>query len=420
MDLFLGQHTLKRKGIIALKTNKTFLAATAFALAFIAVDVGLFLKSGTSAKGLDAIVTASGEETPTTAITLGSIEDIVTAQGKLEPKDYVDVGAQVSGQIKKLHTDIGSTVKKGDLIAEIDPLVYQSRVAGGAAQLKTLAGQKAEIEATIKQAQQKLARNQKLIASNAISRETVEDSQTDLDIASAKLKSIKAQIEEAQSTLEGDQVNLSYTKIYAPMDGTVVDRAIKEGQTINASQTAPIIVQVANLDTMTVRAQVAEADVSRLRNDMPVYFTTLGATGRRWNGQIRQILPTPESVNDVVLYNVLIDVDNTDHSLMTGMTTQNFFIVAKAENIPIIPVSALGKRMTAQDNETGTAYEVDAVRGGKIETVVIHVGLMDRKTAEVKSGLIEGDRVVIPQPIKSTKSNAAATGGAGRVMGPRL
>jgi len=403
-----------------LKTNKTFLVVTAFALTFIAVDAALILKSGTDAKGLDAIVTASGEETPTTAITLGSIEDIVTAQGKLEPKDYVDVGAQVSGQIKVLHTDIGSTVKKGDLIAEIDPLVYQSRVAGDAAQLKTLAGQKAEIEATIKQAQQKLARNQTLIASNAISRETVEDSQTDLDVANAKLKSIKAQIEEAQSTLEGDQVNLSYTKIYAPMDGTVVDRAIKEGQTINASQTAPVIVQVANLDIMTVRAQVAEADVSRLRNDMAVYFTTLGASARRWNGQIRQILPTPETVNDVVLYNVLIDVDNSDHSLMTGMTTQNFFIVAKADNVAVIPVTALGKRVAAQDNDTGTAYEVSAVRGGKIETTVIHIGLMDRKTAEVKSGLIEGDRVVMPQPAKGTKSAPAAKGGSGAPPGMGL
>lgn len=405
---------------MALKTNKTFLAVTAFALTFVAVDAALILKSGKGSKSLDAIVTASGEETPTTTVTLGSIEDIVTAQGKLEPKDYVDVGAQVSGQIKVLHTDIGSTVKKGDLIAEIDPLVYQSRVAGDAAQLKTLAGQKAEIEATIKQAQQKLARNQTLIASNAISRETVEDSQTDLEVANAKLKSVKAQIEEAQSTLEGDQVNLSYTKIYAPMDGTVVDRAIKEGQTINASQTAPVIVQVANLDIMTVRAQVAEADVSRLRNDMAVYFTTLGASARRWNGQIRQILPTPETVNDVVLYNVLIDVDNSDHSLMTGMTTQNFFIVAKADNVAVIPVTALGKRVAAKDNDTGTAYEVSAVRGGKIETVVIHVGLMDRKTAEVKSGLIEGDRVVMPQPVKSTKSTTTATGGAGRGMGPRL
>ncbi|HBG32027.1 MAG TPA: efflux RND transporter periplasmic adaptor subunit, partial [Gammaproteobacteria bacterium] len=131
-----------------------------------------------------------------------------------------------------------------------------------------------------------------------------------LRVAEARAASLKAQIEEARSTLAGDEANLGYTKIYAPMDGTVASQTAREGQTLNANQTAPVILQIADLGTMTVRAQVAEADVPRVQPGMDVSFTTLGSLNRRWQAVVRQILPTPEVINDVVLYNVLADVDN--------------------------------------------------------------------------------------------------------------
>lgn len=210
-------------------------------------------------------------------VRLGSIEKVVTAQGKLEPKEYVDVGAQVSGLVKKLHVELGDVVKQKDLIAEIDPDVYASQVKGSEARLKTLQAQKAEQLSLVKQANQKLTRNQNLIKEKAVSIEILEDAQTTLEVANAQLLSLKAQIEEAQSTLDGNRANLSYTKIYAPMDGTVVSQSVKEGQTINANQTAPVIVQIANLDIMTVKAQVAEADITKLKVGMPMYFMTLGS-----------------------------------------------------------------------------------------------------------------------------------------------
>ena len=246
------------------------------------------------------------------AVTTGRIEETVTAQGKIETKEYVDVGAQVSGQLKKIHVEIGDTVKAGDLLAEIDPRVYESRVEADRAQLKTLAAQLAEQQAQITLARQVLERNRRLIKSNAVSQEVLEDSEAALKVALARAASLKAQIEQAQSTLKGDETNLSYTKIYAPIDGTVVSQSAREGQTLNASQQAPVIVQLANLNAMTVRAQVAEADVMRLRVGMPVYFTTLGSLDRRWQGTVRQILPSPEIINEVVLYNALVDVDNRD------------------------------------------------------------------------------------------------------------
>ncbi|MCF8495693.1 MAG: efflux RND transporter periplasmic adaptor subunit, partial [Alphaproteobacteria bacterium] len=286
--------------------------------------------------GYDYIFPRSKQSPSLTLYTVatGDIEQLVTAQGKLEPKDSVAVGAQVSGQIKTLLVDFGDVVKAGALIAEIDPELYESEVQVIEARLKTLRAQKMQQEAQATQAKQKWERNRTLYNARAVSQEVYQDSQTSLKIAEAQLTALQAQIEEAQSTLEGAKANLNYTKIYAPMSGTVVNVATKEGETLNANQTTPTIIEVADLDTMTVRAQVAEADVTRLKIDMPVYFTTLGSQERRWNGTVRQILPSPEEINDVVLYNVLVDVDNTDRQLMTGMTTQMFFVTGHAEKVP--------------------------------------------------------------------------------------
>jgi len=324
----------------------------------------------------------------------GTIEDLVTSQGKLEPKEYVDVGVQVSGQLEKIHVDLGDTVKAGDLIAEIDPQLYESKVQSGEAKVKTLAAQIAQQQAEIKLAAQQHARNEQLVTSGAISREAFDTTETALLIARARLDALSAQMEEAQSTLDGDKANLGYTKIYAPMEGTVVVKDVREGQTLNATQSAPTVVQLANLDVMTVRAQVAEADVMRLKPGLEVYFTTMGAQGRRWKGAVRQILPSPEVINDVVLYNVLVDVDNRDRQLMTGMSTQMFFVLGRAKDVPLIPVASLGKRVAAQDNDSGQAYEVRKIAAGGIsQTTVVHIGLMSRTLAEVRAGLSEGDSV---------------------------
>lgn len=352
----------------------------------------------------------------TAEITTGNIEDMVTAQGTLEPKDYVDVGAQVSGQIKTLAAEVGDTVKTGDLIAEIDPEVFLTKVAADESRLKTLQAQKLQQEAETVSARQKLKRNQMLIKDNAISREVLEDAQTALKVAEAQVAALDAQIEEAQSTLEGDKANLNYTKIYATMDGTVVSQSVRQGQTVNANQTAPVIVQVANLDTMTVKAQVAEADIMKLKEGMDTYFTTLGSGSRRWKGVVRQILPAPEVINDVVLYNVLVDVDNKDRQLMSGMSTQMFFVAAKADNVLLIPVSALNKPLPANDNEKGQAYSVKVASGKESIEKMVYIGLMDRSFGEVKEGLSAGDKVVLP----ASAAPKSAQGGMGRMGGPRL
>ena len=325
------------------------------------------------------------------------VTETVTAQGKLEPKSYVDVGAQVSGQLSRLHVAIGDVVTKGQLIAEIDPRIYASRVASDQARIASLTAQLAQQRAVLQNSRLIVARNHGLIAEQAVSQEQLEQSEADLRVAEAAVKSFSAQIEEAGSTLSGDQTNLGYTKIYAPMAGTVASQTSREGQTLNANQLAPVIVQIADLDTMTVRAQVAEADVMRISVGTAAEFTTLGALDRRWKATVRQVLPTPEVLNEVVLYNVLVDVDNRDRQLMNGMSTQVFFVLGEVKNALAVPTSALGQRRPQQDLNGAQAYELRVRDGEKLATRVVQVGLLSRQLAEVRSGLSEGDKVAIAQ-----------------------
>lgn len=350
------------------------------------------------------------------AVEKGTIEEVVTAQGKLEPKEYVDVGTQVSGQLKILHVDIGNNVKKGDLLAEIDPRIYEARVEADTAQLKSLQAQLAEQEVNLTLARQQHARNELLIKTKAISKDAFDVSLAGLKSAQAKVNTQKAQVEQTESTLKGDRTNLEYTKIYAPMDGTIVTLPARQGQTLNASQTAPTLMQIANLDIMTIRAQVAEADVMRLKEGMPVHFTTLGALDKRFSAKVRQILPSPEVINDVVLYDVLVDVDNHERLLMNGMSTQIFFELGNAANVLVIPVDALGRRMAKEDSAAGQAYMVRLKEGGE---KLVHAGLMDRVNVEIRDGLSEGDEVLVT-PHKPASGGAKSSRSSGMGGGPRL
>jgi macrolide-specific efflux system membrane fusion protein len=206
------------------------------------------------------------------------------------------------------------------------------------------------------------------------------------------------------------------------MAGTVTTMPAREGQTLNANQTAPTILQIANLDTMTVRANVAEADVNRLKEGMAVYFTTLGNAERRWRGTVRQILPSPQIVNDVVLYDVLIDVKNEGRQLMTGMTAQVFFIFGRAENATIIPAEALTRPVPSEDNPSGKAYRVSIATESGREQRLIRVGLQTRTQAEVKDGLKPGDRILVNRPQSSAApANTQPRANANRFnRGPQL
>jgi membrane fusion protein, macrolide-specific efflux system len=370
---------------------------------------------GAGGYGAWKVWAAPSERGPRQAIAVaqrGELEDTVTATGTLQPRDYVDVGTQVSGQVKKLHVQIGSAVAKGQLIAEIDPTVYLTKVDADQAQLRNLEAQLADRQAQLRLAEQKAQRQANMMREQATTAEAVQTAQAELDSARAQIDSLKAQIQQTRSSLRGDQANLAYTKIHAPMAGTVVTQIAKEGQTLNANQQAPIVVRVADLSTMTVQTQVSEADVSRLRLGMPVYFTTLGEQSKRWEGTLRQINPTPDVVNNVVLYNALFDVPNPDGALMTQMTAQVFFVAASVKDALIVPMSALRRA----GNGRATVRVVDA--DGKSQDREVKVGVSNRVAAQIVSGLEPGEHVATSERPQS--SARAASAAPTYKMGPRL
>ncbi|MHB1217798.1 MAG: efflux RND transporter periplasmic adaptor subunit [Alphaproteobacteria bacterium] len=375
-------------------------------------------------------------------VVLGDIEETVAALGTLQPVEYVDVGAQVSGQLKKITVAIGDVVKAGDLLVEIDPQVYQAKVEGDEATLVSLKAQIAEKQAARTLAEQQFARQKELKAENATSQDAYDSADATLKTTTAQIASLRAQSMLTESNLKGNRANLQYTKIYAPMAGTVVSLTLRQGQTIVSSQQAPTIMRIADLHTMTVWTQVSEADVSKLKLGMPVYFTTLGEPDRRRYGTLRQILPTPDVVNNVVLYNALFDVPNEDRMLQPQMSAQVFFIAAEAKGVPLVPIKALkpvergaggnkkgGEQTaasTAQPKPAGTEtvagtdgtdasrtrgkrYMVRVKNGDTIEERGIVVGVSNRLVAEVRDGLKVGDEVLV-----DTAPAASRPGAAGR------
>jgi macrolide-specific efflux system membrane fusion protein len=290
--------------------------------------------------------------------------------------------------------------------------VYLTRVEATQAQLKNQQAQLAERQANLRLAEQKAQRQANMMREQATTAEAVQTAQAELQSAQAQIDAIRAQIQQTRSSLRGNQANLGYTKIYAPMAGTVVTQAAKEGQTLNANQSAPIVLRIAELSTMTVQSQVSEADVPRLRVGMPVYFTTLGDQRKRWYGTLRQVNPTPTVTNNVVLYDALFEVPNPDGALMTQMTTQVFFVVAEAKDAVLVPMSAL--RRTGPGKATVNLLNTD----GKVQTREVTLGVSNRVSAQVLSGLEPGEQVATTE--RAQRGARSASAAPTPRMGPRL
>ena len=344
----------------------------------------------------------SDSELITVAARRGDVEQNVTALGNLQPFDYVDVGAQVSGQLKAIHVEIGDRVQQGDLLAEIDARLQQAKVDSVLAQLQAQRAQMSEREAQLQLARDQFERQSNLKRESATSEDNYQVAKSGLASAEAQLSAIKAQIKQTESTLAAEQTSLGYTKIYAPKAGTVVSLAARQGQTLNANQTTPLVLRIADLSKMTVWTQVSEADVEKLKPGIDSYFTTLGNPDRRWRGTLRQILPTPEVLNNVVLYTALFEVDNPRDELKTQMTAQVFFVTAAARNAIIVPVSAL------QPHNSVEVIGAD----GKHQRRKVRVGVSNRVDAEILEGINEGEIVVAGV----RKSNAAAAPTESRPM----
>ena len=274
-------------------------------------------------------------------VEIGNIENTVTAAGSLQPFEFVDVGAQVSGQLQKLHIEVGDVVEEGQLLAEIDARVQESRVEASRASIEAQEAQIAARRASLELARANKKRQERLKAADATSDLDYDNAINSLASAEASLIQLEKQIIQSLASLESDETQLEFSRIYAPATGTVVSIEMNEGRTLNANQQAPTILRIADLSTMTVETQISEADISQIKKGMEVYFSTLGGGNRRWYSTVRQILPTPVIENNVVLYTGLFDIDNADGSLLSEMTAQVYFVTSSAQNVPTVPVGAL-------------------------------------------------------------------------------
>ncbi len=348
----------------------------------------------------------------------GSIEDLVTATGVLQPRDYVDVGAQVSGQLHRIHVEVGDQVKKGDLLAEIDPTLFMAKVDASRAQLRYQRALLTDRQAQLELARIQHQRQQNLLAAEATTEESAQNAAAAYQSAKAQIEMLMAQIEQNESSLRADEANLSYAQIFTPMEGTVVAISARQGQTINASQQAPVLMQIADLSTMTVKTRVSEADIPRLQVGMDAYFTTLGGRDQRWHGTLYRIEPTPTVENNVVLYSALFDVDNSDRNLLPQMTAQVFFVIAAAQDTLLLPTTAVSIQRAPQSpaDANGAPATVTVLDlNDRLEERRIRVGISNRIQIEVLEGLKEGDQVVTSAPGGSDQRNNQA-----RPMGMRM
>ncbi len=308
----------------------------------------------------------------------------------------MSVGAQVSGEIKALHVALGDEVRQGDLLVEIDDLTQQNALKDAEAALDNVQAQLASRRATLRNNQLAFERQHKVLARGLGSQADYDSAEATLTATRADIRALTAQAVQARIAVDTAKVNLGYTRIVSPMAGTIVAIPVEQGQTVNAVQSTPTMVKVARLDTMTVEAQISEADVIRVKAGLPSYFTVLGAPEQRYQASLRAIEPAPDTINDdttsssststAVYYNGLFEVENPQRALRIGMTAQVHIVLATERNALVIPAIALSE---------GRVQVVD--EGGRPQWRQVKVGLNNKVDAQILDGLAEGEAVVVSQ-----------------------
>ena len=363
---------------------------------------------------------AKDEVPRTTPVARGNVEETVLASGVIQASSLVSVGAEVSGRIKTLNVALGDDVKAGDVLAEIDSLNQENAVKAAQASLANIEAQKTIQTANLGQAKTALDRAEKLSPQKLISDADLQTAQLAVQTAEGQLQAVEAQIQQAEINVEAAQLNLDRTKILAPSDGTVVAVSVEVGQSVNANNTSPTIVKLANLDKMVVKAEISEADVPRVEPGQQVYFTILGDPDTRIDATLRAVEPAPDSIADdtstsssstAVYYNGLFDVDNPGHKLRISMTAQVTIVLKSADDVLTVPASVLGRK----GRDGSYMLQVWDQQKQAAEPRKVSIGLNNNVTAEVLEGLNEGDLVVnATASAPNTPRNGNTQGGGTR------
>ncbi|PBP56146.1 efflux transporter periplasmic adaptor subunit [Pseudomonas syringae] len=346
---------------------------------------------------------ASGEEETvflSAAAEVTDIEYAVSAQGVLQGRNQVDVGAQVSGQLQSLKVKPGDKVKRNQLLAEIDPLPAKNALRQAVVKVEQLNAERDATLHKLKLAESNDRRYQELGSTEAVSKADQDKARFELETQRANLVSLTAQLHTAHVKEEAARIKLDYTRIFAPMDGQVLAIVTQEGQTVIADQMAPVILKMAQLDTMIVKAQISEADVLKIQSGLPVYFTIPGDPDRHHDATLKAIEPGPVDAaspsgttgenSKAVFYNALFDVPNLENRFYINMTANVRIVLEAKKGVLTIPVAALGDR-----REDGT-YSVRVLgEGTEVRTAYVEPGINNKVRVEIRSGLQAGDRVVI-------------------------
>ena len=341
----------------------------------------------------------------------GKIAQTVSATGEISATNLVDVGAQVSGQIKKMHVKIGDVVKEGDLIAEIDNVTQVNEVNTRKAQLQTYQAQLESAQVALKIAQRKYNRYKSLASADAVSKEEFEATEDSLATNRAKIKELQSSIRQTQIAINTAEKDLGYTRITAPSAGTVVSLVVEQGQTINSSQTSPTVVQIADLTSMTNKMQIAEGDATKVKAGQTVNFTILSEPDTPISAKLDSIDPglttmsqgsysrSTDTTSNAIYYYARATVPNPEGKLAIGMTTQNTVEIASADNVLMVPTVAIktkdGKKFVRVLEANNQASDRE-----------IQTGLKDSMNTEVKSGLNEGEKVVMSEMGAAEKAEA--------------
>ena len=340
----------------------------------------------------------------------GSFSKKVDATGEIFATELIDVGAQVSGQIKKLYVKLGDQVKKGDMIASIDSSTQQNSIDNKEAQLAIYKAQLESAKVALNIAKTQFDRENALFAKNATSKQEFESAKNTYSANSAKIKELEAQIKQTNIELSTAKINLGYTKITAPRDGTVVSVQVEEGQTVNANQTTPTIVNIADLSRVKMKMQIAEGDITKIKVGTPVEYSILSEPTKKFQTTVSSIDPGLTTLSDgsygssssskssyssssssssAVYYYAQSIVDNKDGILRIGMTTQNELLIANVEGAIIVPSIGIKK------DENGTFVYV--LKDGKAVKTAVKTGIKDNLDTQIISGINEGDEIITSQ-----------------------
>jgi len=350
----------------------------------------------------------------TDLVTKGNIENVVLTNGILYPYKLVDVGSQASGQIESIAVSLGDQVKKGDLIAQIDSLTQQNALKEAQASLNIINAQYRAKQAQIHEATSAFKRQKKMLINGVSSQSVFDSAEATLMVYNAELEQIAAQKEQALLNVDNAKLELGYTKIVAPIDGTVVYVSAQQGQTISNNQETPSIVELAQLNTMTIKAEVSEADVIHVMPGQQVYFSILGDPKQKYNAVLRAIEPGPTLMtgddselnigdSDAIYYNALFDVENPQQLLRIGMTAQVSIILDSVEDTLQVPSQVLIEKPN-QDHR----YQVPVKVGNQIEYRDVEVGINNSIYAQIISGLKQGDEIIIGQSSAAQASTSSS------------